>query len=255
MEENTVSVEQNKATLVRMYEEVYNKGNLSLAPQLVAPDYHFGELKGPEGWKQAVTSWRTAFPDVHFTIDHAVGEGDWIAYRLSVQGYKDAKLLTSVAFADTLVWYRQMEAMPPGFDQPVARNKAAMYRCFEEVWNKGNLAVIPEVIASDYVGYTAATTTKGLAAFEQTVRNQRAAMPDLHYAVDSVVGEGDTLAIRLTLTGTFTGKMGDNAPTGKRLDFKMPLFNRYVDGKCIESILPGNRLTANQQLGIPEPPR
>jgi predicted ester cyclase len=225
MEENTVSVEQNKATLVRMYEEVYNKGNLSLAPQLVAPDYHFGELKGPEGWKQAVTSWRTAFPDVHFTIDHAVGEGDWIAYRLSVQGtfkgkwrdiepngkpvkftlaffsqYKDAKLLTSVAFADTLVWYRQMEAMPPGFDQPVARNKAAMYRCFEEVWNKGNLAVIPEVIASDYVGYTAATTTKGLAAFEQTVRNQRAAMPDLHYAVDSVVGEGDTLAIRLTLT-------------------------------------------------------
>ena len=76
-----MSVEQNKATLRRMYEEVYNKGDLSLAPQLIAADYHFGDLKGPDGWKQAVTNWRSAFPDVHFTVDHAVGEEDWIAYR------------------------------------------------------------------------------------------------------------------------------------------------------------------------------
>ena len=81
-----MSVEQNKATLKRMYEEVYNKGNLSLAPELVAAGYHFGELEGPDGWKQAVTSWRTAFPDIHFTVEDAVGEGDWIAYRLSLEG-------------------------------------------------------------------------------------------------------------------------------------------------------------------------
>ena len=133
-----MSVEQNKATLRRMYEEVYNKGDLSLAPQLIAADYHFGDLKGPDGWKQAVTNWRSAFPDVHFTVDHAVGEEDWIAYRLSIQGtfkgkwqnmeptgkqvnftlaffsqFKDGKLFTSTAFTDPNV-YQKLGTVPPG---------------------------------------------------------------------------------------------------------------------------------------------
>ena len=136
-----MSVAENKATLKRMYDEVYNKGNLSLAPQLIAPDYHFGDLKGPEGWKQAVTNWRTAFPDLHFTVEQAVGEGDWIAYRLSIQGthkgkwmnveptgknvkgtlvffsqFKDGKLFTSLASANMLDMYQQLGVAPPGYE-------------------------------------------------------------------------------------------------------------------------------------------
>ena len=136
-----MSAEQNKATLKRMYEEVYNKGNLSLAPELVAPGYHFGELRGPDGWKQAVASWRTAFPDIHFTVEDAVGEGDWIAYRLSIEGTfkgrwrnieptgkkvkgtlaffsqdRGRQLLTSFAFADQLAMYQQMGVAPPGYE-------------------------------------------------------------------------------------------------------------------------------------------
>ena len=273
-----MSVEQNKATLKRLYEEVWNKGNLSLMPEMVSPDYHYGEYRGLDGYRQVVTMQRNAFPDVRFTIDQVIGEGDWLAYHLTTKGtlkgkllnieptgkeatwkraffsqFKEGKLAAAVAVADNLTFYQQIGVKPPGFDQAVEKNKASMHRCFEEVWNKGALAVIPEVISPDYVGQTAASTTRGLAAFEQSVRNGRAAMPDLHYAIDSVVGEGDTLAIRLTLTGTFTGKMGDTAPTGKRLNLRMALFNRYADGKCIESIYPGNRQTANQQLGIPEP--
>ena len=277
-----MSVEQNKANEKRLYDEVWNKGNYEVIHELVSPDYVTQtaqrEFKGHQGYRDMVTLQRTNMPDLHFTIDEMVGEGDKLAYRITGHGtykgklgdveltgkkfnwtqalfaeFKNGKVAKGVSTYDMLGIFRQAGVRPPGFDEPVERNKASMRRCFEEVWNKGNLAAIPEVIALDYVGYTPAATTRGLAAFEQSVMNQRTGMPDLHYAIDSVVGEADTLAIRLTLTGTFKGRMGNTESTGKSLNFKMALFNRYVDGKCVESTLVGNRLSANQQLGIAEP--
>ncbi len=131
----------------------------------------------------------------------------------------------------------------------VEQNKASLYRCFEEIWNKGDLSVIPEVISPDYVD----GTRKGLKDFEQMVKNSRAAMPDGHFKIEQVVGEGDTLAIRLTFTGTFTGKMGDTEPTGKKGSYTLILFNRYVDGKCVEANAFTDSLTMYRQFGIPLP--
>ncbi len=135
----------------------------------------------------------------------------------------------------------------------VEQNKESLRRCFEEVWNRGDLSVIPEVISPDYVGYSPGATVKGLDGFEQMVRSQRTAMPDIHWSIDEVYGEGDTLAVRLTTTGTFTGKMGDTEPTGKRVNIQLVLINRYVDGKCVEATSFADRLTQYQQLGIPIP--
>jgi predicted ester cyclase len=121
--------------------EVFNTGNTSTAPKLIAQDYRFGDREGPDGWKDAVNSWHVAFPDVRFAVDQVVGEGDWLAYRLTVEGtfkgkwmgveptgkkvkgtlaffsqFKDGKLFTAIAFADTLSWYQQMGAAPPGYE-------------------------------------------------------------------------------------------------------------------------------------------
>jgi predicted SnoaL-like aldol condensation-catalyzing enzyme len=62
-----MSTEENKAKVRRMIEEVWNKGDLALVDDLVAPNYvyHFPgreDIKGPEGLKQFVTMVRTAFP-------------------------------------------------------------------------------------------------------------------------------------------------------------------------------------------------
>jgi predicted ester cyclase len=134
----------------------------------------------------------------------------------------------------------------------VEQNKASMRRCFEEVWNKGNLAAIPEVIAPDYIGHSA-QPVKGQDAFAQSVKTARAAFPDLRYTIESAVGEGDWLAIRLTLSGTNTGKMGNNEPTGKHVVWKQALFNRYVDGKCVEATSYGDSADMYKQLGVPNP--
>jgi len=92
-----MSTEENKAVIRRVIEEVWNKGNLAVADEVIANNYVFDaagqEFKGPEGLKQAVTIYRTAFPDFHITIDDMVAEGDKVASRFTGSdgqaGYSD----------------------------------------------------------------------------------------------------------------------------------------------------------------------
>ena len=133
-----MGVEENKATLKRMYEEVWNTGDVSKLPELVSPDYQMGDIKGPEGLGQAVNMFHTGIPDVHFTIDQVIGEGDSIAYRITGEGthqgdfgnlkptgkklkwtqyffqeYKEGKVLHTVGLTDMLGILQQMGYVPP----------------------------------------------------------------------------------------------------------------------------------------------
>ena len=137
----------------------------------------------------------------------------------------------------------------------IEQNIASMQRCFEEVWNKGNLSAIPEVISPHYVSYCTqqGETGRGLGAFEQNVKNWRGAMPDLHYAVESVAGAGEWLETRLTLTGTFTNKWANIEPTGKRVYHRFSLFSRYMDGKCVEATTCSDSASFAKKTGLPNP--
>ena len=79
-------------TLVRRYvEEVLNKGNTALTDTLIAtsfighdttgPDTH-----GPEGVKQCHAIYRTAFPDLQFTVEEIVAENDTVVWRWTAHG-------------------------------------------------------------------------------------------------------------------------------------------------------------------------
>ena len=116
----------------------------------------------------------------------------------------------------------------------VEENKKSCYRCFEEIWNKRDMSVIPEVIAPDYVGHNVPQEIQGLDGFEKMVKDALDSVPDLKVSVDDVFGEGDKLAIRITNTGTATRKVGNVEP-GQPVRMVTVLINRYVDGKCVES--------------------
>ena len=116
----------------------------------------------------------------------------------------------------------------------VEENKKSCYRCFDEVWNKRDFSVIPEVISPDYVGHNVPQEIKGLDGFEKMVKDALDSVPDGKVAVDDVFGEGDKLAVHITMTGTATKKVGNVEP-GKPIRAVTVLINRYVDGKCVES--------------------
>ncbi len=86
-----MSTEQNKASLHRFIEEVLNKGNFSVIDEIVSPDLVLHNLPpgtppGAESLTQFIGRNRTAFPDIHYTIEDQVAEGDRVAVRLVVTG-------------------------------------------------------------------------------------------------------------------------------------------------------------------------
>ncbi|MFN2638216.1 MAG: ester cyclase, partial [Gemmatimonadaceae bacterium] len=74
--------DENKVVIHRFLEEIFTAGNLELADELFAPDYVLHdpsvqeEVRGPEGMKQYVAMYRSAYPDTHFTIEDQIAEGD-----------------------------------------------------------------------------------------------------------------------------------------------------------------------------------
>jgi predicted ester cyclase len=90
--------EENKALFRRTYEELLNQGNLAVADELIASDFINHEAppgrdRGPESMRGLATMLRTAFPDLHFTIEELVAEGDVVAGRLTMSGTHEGPLM------------------------------------------------------------------------------------------------------------------------------------------------------------------
>jgi len=131
-------------------------------------------------------------------------------------------------------------------------NKAAVRRFYEEVVNKKNMAVIPELIAPNYVFHTT-PEIKGPEGVKNYFTPAFAAFPDWHEKIDYMFAEGDIVATFTTNTGTFTNKWGDIAPTGKKLTTKVANLCRLEGGKQVEVWGIMDPLAFYRQLGIPIP--
>jgi steroid delta-isomerase-like uncharacterized protein len=91
--------EENKALVRRVFEEVINQGNLDLVDEVYAPDYAYHEPgipelpPGPEGFKQLASMYRSAFPDVHITVEDIIAEGDKVVARFTARGTHQGELM------------------------------------------------------------------------------------------------------------------------------------------------------------------
>lgn len=77
--------EQNKALDRRFVEEVLNRGNLDVINELRAVDV--------EAVRRRIQMFRTAFPDLHVTIENQVAEGDWVVSRCVFLGTHMGELM------------------------------------------------------------------------------------------------------------------------------------------------------------------
>lgn len=90
--------EENKAIVRRIVQEIWNGGNLDLADELITPDYvdnvsGSGSPVGPEGFKDAVSGVREAFPDFTITINDMISEGDKVALVWTFIGTHKGELM------------------------------------------------------------------------------------------------------------------------------------------------------------------
>ena len=81
------AIEQNKATARRWTDELWGKGDLKLADEIIASDYVRHDAgdpfpaRGPEDVKRIVTMLRTMLPDFRLEIEAMVAEGDLVVSR------------------------------------------------------------------------------------------------------------------------------------------------------------------------------
>lgn len=136
-----------------------------------------------------------------------------------------------------------------------AENKAQFRRVYEEVLNQGNLAVADEVIAPDFLDHEEHRGNKpGPESLRTLAAMLRTAFPDLHFEIEELVAEGDTVAGRLTMTGTHEGPLMGMPPTGRSVQQDHMHFVRFRDGKAIEHWGVRDDLGMMQQLGVIPPP-
>ncbi len=83
----------------------------------------------------------------------------------------------------------------------------------------------------------------------------RTAFPDLHFTIEELVAEGDTVAGRLTMSGTHQGPLMGIPPTGRSVRQDHMHFVRFRDGKAIEHWGVRDELGMMQQLGVITLPR
>lgn len=129
------------------------------------------------------------------------------------------------------------------------QNKAVLRRHFAEVWSEGNLALVDELFASDYIGHAPPDEIQGREGLKHYVSAVRTAFPDLRFTVEDVIAEADRVATRWTARGTHTGEYQGIPPTGKRLTMTGMSFARIANGTIVVSWTNSDALGLLQQLG------
>jgi len=91
-----MSEKDNKDLYCRVIDEVFNRGNIELLDVYFSPDWVYHGSEGPEGmeeFKQRIAIQSKAFPDLHFTIEDVVAEGEMVAARWSSIGTHKGELM------------------------------------------------------------------------------------------------------------------------------------------------------------------
>ena len=130
-------------------------------------------------------------------------------------------------------------------------NIALVRRAFEEVANKGDLAVVDEIIAPDFVRHDlgGGPDLVGPEGVRRLMAAQRAAFPDLQLAIEQLILQGDMAVARYTGRGTHQGPFLGVAPTGKQVTWAGVNLYRIAGGKLAETWQLADMLGIMRQIG------
>jgi predicted ester cyclase len=121
---------------------------------------------------------------------------------------------------------------------------------FDGAINQGRLEIIDEVFAQDFVSHGPVGDIVGREAFKELVAQWRAAVPDVHCRVDTVITDGDLAAWLVHTTGTHTGDQLGFPATGKEFATVSANLGRLSDGRPVEHWSEQGMLPMLIQLGV-----
>lgn len=125
-------------------------------------------------------------------------------------------------------------------------------RYFEEVWNRGNVDILDQLLAPEYINHTPGTPNPppGPAGLKPIVLGMRQAFPDLHYEIKDVVATDQAVVLRVVMTGTHRGDLFGVAPTGRRVTVDQINIEHIENGRIVEHWRVTDELKLMRQLGL-----
>lgn len=131
-------------------------------------------------------------------------------------------------------------------------NKDLARRFMDEVYNKGNVDFIDEVVAFNWVDHDPNSPegmSSGVEGAKQFAEMYRNSFPDLHITVEDLIAEGDKVVMRWTARGTHQEELMGIPPSGNRVEVTGINIDRIEGGKFVESWSNYDILGLMQQIG------
>jgi steroid delta-isomerase-like uncharacterized protein len=130
-------------------------------------------------------------------------------------------------------------------------NKALVRRIYEEGLNRGNFAVLDELLDARLIDHSQFPGgAAGRESFRRRFSMVLTAFPDAKMTVEDGIAEGDKVVYRWTLRGTHTGPLASIPPTGRHVDVTGMNMTRITAGKVTEHWANFDHLGLLQQLGV-----
>jgi predicted ester cyclase len=118
-----------------------------------------------------------------------------------------------------------------------SQNVQLVHRWFDEIWTKGNLSVIDEILSPYAQIHGLGETdrkTEGHQSFKDFVSRFRSAFSDIRIVIEQTVEEGDIVASRWEATMRHTGAGMGIEPTGNAIKVTGMSMGRFHNGRMIE---------------------
>jgi steroid delta-isomerase-like uncharacterized protein len=132
-------------------------------------------------------------------------------------------------------------------------NKRISRRLAEEGFAQGNVDVIDEVVAENFVNHDPGAPPDlppGREGVKVLATLYRSAFPDTQFTIEDIVAEGDKVVTRWKARGTHQGDFAGLPATGKQATVTGITIDRVEGGKIVESWNEYNQLGLLQQLGV-----
>jgi len=128
-------------------------------------------------------------------------------------------------------------------------NKHVMERFTSEFLTTGDASLAEEFLSPDVALHFAGQQLRGRDRYLAVVAANGDTFDDLVWTVEDMVADGDTVAVRYTMTGTHRGEFAGVPPTGTAVLAQSMAFYRLADGQIVEERAQLDMLGIIQQLG------
>jgi len=136
----------------------------------------------------------------------------------------------------------------PSYDRTELQNIDVIRTVFSEVWSKGDVDLIDDIFAADYVGHFPAETFHGREGITSHLIAHRTAFPDWTEEIEDMIVDRDRIAVRFSSRGTNLGEFLDNPPTGNHVQISEVAIFKLKDGQIVEQWVYPDILSLQRQL-------